>query len=99
MMQNYKDTNNKVHALESEEFEYLLPAGSVKITQEQADILNTPPKKTPAEIDAEKVTRVNAELGTDAIRILIEILIPLINPSLNAEDIINQAKAKRKLEL
>ena len=49
--------------------------------------------------DAEKDKTVSAELGTDAIRIVMETLIPLINPSLNVTDIISQAKAIRKAEL
>jgi len=39
-MLNYKDQNNKLHFLESAEFEYLLPAGCVPITDEEAATLN-----------------------------------------------------------
>ena len=49
------------------------------------------------EIEAEKDARVDAELGIA--KIIIETLLPLINPSLDATDIMSQAKAKRKLEL
>lgn len=35
-MPNYKDTENKLHWLDDESHEYLLPAGSVKITEEEA---------------------------------------------------------------
>ena len=35
-MPNYKDTENKLHWLDDESHEYLLPAGSVKITEKQA---------------------------------------------------------------
>ena len=38
-MQNYKDLNNKLHALDSVEFEYLLPAGCVKITQSEVAVI------------------------------------------------------------
>lgn len=38
-MQNYKDTNNQIHALDSTEFENLLPAGCVKITQAEAEAI------------------------------------------------------------
>lgn len=38
-MQNYKNTNNQIHVLDSTEFEHLLPAGCVKITQAQADAI------------------------------------------------------------
>jgi hypothetical protein len=98
-MQNYKDSDNNVHVLESEKFKHLLPVGSVKITQAQADVLSAPPVKTSAEINADKDARVEAELGSDMVRIIMETIIPLINPSLNVTDIINQAKAKRKSEL
>jgi len=94
-MQNYR-AGNKVHVLDSEEFKYLLPPNAVKITQAQADALLI---KTSAEIEAEKNTRVESELGTDVVRILMETLIPLIDPSLNVGTVINQAKASRKAEL
>ncbi len=35
-MKNYVDTNGSVHAIEDEAFAYLLPAGSVPITDEEA---------------------------------------------------------------
>jgi len=41
-MQNYKDKNGGVHALDSDEFEYLLPLGCVKISQAEADVLLAP---------------------------------------------------------
>lgn len=45
-MQNYKDSNNKLHALDLDKFEYLLPQGCVKITQAEADILQQAPALT-----------------------------------------------------
>ena len=48
-MQNYRDTNNKIYALPSTEFEHLLPQGCVAITQEQATTLNTPAPLTAAQ--------------------------------------------------
>jgi len=42
-MPNYKDANNKVHFIESIAFEYLLPAGCVPITDEEAEELNPKP--------------------------------------------------------
>ena len=36
-MPNYKDINNKVHYLDSEEFEHLLPTGCVQITDEEVE--------------------------------------------------------------
>lgn len=38
-MPHYKDTENKLHWLDSEEHENLLPAGSVKVTEKQADAI------------------------------------------------------------
>ena len=38
-MQNYKDTNNTLHFLDSSEFEYLLPADCVAITDEEAQAI------------------------------------------------------------
>lgn len=35
-MPHYKDTNGKLHFLDDARFEYLLPAGSVPITDEEA---------------------------------------------------------------
>ena len=42
-MPYYKDTNNQLHFSDSSYFEYLLPIGSVKITDEEADALLNPP--------------------------------------------------------
>ena len=33
---NYKDPQNNLHALDSAEFEHLLPVGSIQITDEEA---------------------------------------------------------------
>ena len=41
-MQNYKDSNNKLYALDSDEFESLLPKGCVPITQTEADNMSKP---------------------------------------------------------
>ena len=97
-MQKYKDLNNNVHAI-GEGFEHLLPAGSVKISGAEAIVLLTPAPETPQEASDRKDAQVEIEIGTDTVRIIMEILIPLINPSLNVTDIINQAKSTRRLEL
>jgi hypothetical protein len=39
-MQYYKDDENKLHWLESTEFEYYLPRGCVPITDEEADAIH-----------------------------------------------------------
>jgi hypothetical protein len=36
---NYKAPNNKIHVIDSVEHEYLLPAGCVQITDEEADAI------------------------------------------------------------
>jgi hypothetical protein len=38
-MQYYKDTENKLHWLDSTEYEFYLPAGCVQITDEEAESL------------------------------------------------------------
>ena len=38
-MPNFKDTNNNLHFLDSSEFEYLLPADCVAITDEEAQAI------------------------------------------------------------
>lgn len=48
-MPHYKDTENKVHFLDSSDCEYLLPEGSVQITEEEAFALLNPPA-TPEEM-------------------------------------------------
>ena len=42
-MQNYKAPDNSVHFLNSTEFEYLLPSGSMPITDEEAEALRPKP--------------------------------------------------------
>jgi hypothetical protein len=42
-MPHYKDLNNKLHFLESTEFEYILPEGCVEITEEEAESLRPQP--------------------------------------------------------
>ena len=57
-MPNYKTPENKVHFLDSAVYEHLLPAGSVQITDEEAEALKpVPPEPTTqdllAKLDAE----------------------------------------------
>ena len=39
-MPNYKDSNNQLHFLDSSEHEYLLPAGCVEISDEEAEAIS-----------------------------------------------------------
>ena len=102
-MKYYKDTDNNVHALDSEEFESLLPSGSVKITEAQATALLEGAPETPTEADARKDAQVEYELGTNTVRVLMEALIPAIQDgSINAitpADFVAKVKANRKAEL
>ena len=43
----YKDTNNQLHWLDNSEFEYLLPVGSVRITDAEADEIREANKPVP----------------------------------------------------
>lgn len=58
-MPNYKSPDNKVHHLDDEAFEYLLPAGSVEITEQEADAIITPPRSL-AELKADKLNELDA---------------------------------------
>ena len=42
-MQNYKDNENNIYALESTEFKHLLPTDCIAITQNEADLISHPP--------------------------------------------------------
>ena len=44
---HYKAPDNSVHFIEDPSFEYLLPAGSVPITDEEAAALTAPPPPSP----------------------------------------------------
>lgn len=50
-MTHYKDTENKLHWLESTDHEYYLPAGSVQITDDEAEAIRSAEK---AAIEAAK---------------------------------------------
>lgn len=71
-------------------------------THEDAPVIPIP-QKTPAEIEAGKIKQVDAELGKDNIRIIIETILPMLQDgSINtttADDILIAAKSKRKDEL
>jgi hypothetical protein len=73
----FKDTNNQLHFLDSAEFEYLLPAGCVPITDEEAQVIQ-------AEIEANQPAPVeltpqeklaNAGLTVDELKVLLGIAV------------------------
>ena len=101
-MKKFKDSNNKTHEIE-EGFEYMLPDGCVEIDQAEFDLLTAPPIPTAQEIEDAKTAQAESELGSDAIRIIVETIVPMIQDgsittSIPA-DIIVRAKANRKAEL
>lgn len=51
-MPYFKDTENKLHFLDDASFAYLLPTGSVQITDEEYAELTAPPPETAEEITA-----------------------------------------------
>lgn len=67
-MPHYKAPDNSLHFLDSEEFEFLLPSGSIKITDQQADAIRAAiaPKLDPA-------AEVNAKLN--AVRVVREAML------------------------
>jgi hypothetical protein len=62
-MKYFKDTGERVHALDSLDFLALLPAGSVEVSEAAAMELLVPPPKTQAETDAEDSAAAKAELA------------------------------------
>lgn len=64
-MPNYKAPDNSLHFLDSEEFEYLLPSGSVLISEEEVSVIqeqqNPPP--TLEEIKAKRWEDIKLERG------------------------------------
>ena len=55
-MPHYKDSNNKLHFLDSSEHEYLLPAGCVKISDTEAYKIQFPPMTLSQAYDEQIVT-------------------------------------------
>jgi hypothetical protein len=64
-MPHYKDTENKLHWLDDAGHEYLLPTGSVQITDEEAESLRPqPPAPTYAELRAAEYPSIPDQLDT-----------------------------------
>lgn len=101
-MKKFKDAQNKVYAIE-EGFESLLPEGVTPISDAEADELLAPVPPTAQEISDNKAAQVEAELGGDNIRILVETFLAItqdgsIDTAASA-DVIAAAKARRMAEL
>ncbi|MDE2259630.1 MAG: hypothetical protein KGK17_04815 [Betaproteobacteria bacterium] len=77
-MPHYKDQQNRLHFLDSTEHEYMLPAGCVPITDEEAAILSAPPQPTvqqrrdavQAQIDALERTQIMPRITREALLLL-----------------------------
>ena len=70
-MPHYKSPDNSVHFIDSIEHESILPAGSVKITDAEADELRKPPPPTKEQINADTFARL-ALIDLKSIRALRE---------------------------
>ena len=74
-MPHYKDTNNNLHFLDSAEFEYLLPADCVAITDEEAQAIqaeNEANQPVPVELTPQEKLA-NAGLTVDELKVLLGI--------------------------
>jgi len=101
-MKKFKDLNGKVYEIEKG-FEHMLPESCVEIDQAEFDVLTAPVPLTAQEINAGKDAQVEAELGGDNIRVLVETFIEIVNDGSIATDTVGnvlvKAKAKRRAEL
>ena len=59
-MKYYKDINNNIHYLDDAKFAYLLPDGSVEITEQEAEELRNPPEQI-----SQVITRHLASIDAD----------------------------------
>lgn len=60
-MPKYKDQQNNVHHLDDESFAYLLPVGCVRITEEEATVLTTPPPEPEKSKAKRQITEIERE--------------------------------------
>ena len=79
-MKNYKDQNNQIHVLDSSEFESLLPAGCVEITQAEADAISNPPL-TLAQAQAAQIALIEASY-----KVVIQADIDYLGTTFNADN-------------
>lgn len=64
-MIHFKDTENKLHAIDSLEWVHLLPQGCVQITDEEAHAISNPPK-TLDQARTEKKSQIRAAFEIDS---------------------------------
>jgi hypothetical protein len=65
-MPHYKDTGNQLHFLDDTAFEYMLPEGSVQISDEEADAIRAEQQAaTPAPEPVEPVTKLKDFLAAN----------------------------------
>lgn len=61
-MPYYKDLSNKLHFLDSADFEHLIPEGCIEITEAEVDILANPPP-TAEQVKAARTAEIKAALA------------------------------------
>ena len=62
-MPHFKDTNGKLHFIEDLQYSYLLPSGSVEITEEEVQIILAP---TPEEIENSYINAIQSFMDSKA---------------------------------
>ena len=67
-MPYYKSPDNSLHFLDSVEFEYLLPQGSIQITDEEYATLSAPPEPTQAQLVLAQIATLEASVTDRRIR-------------------------------
>lgn len=70
----FKDTNNQLHFLDSAEFEYLLPADCLAITDEEAQIIQAENQPAPVELTPQEKLA-SAGLSVDELKELLGIAV------------------------
>ena len=63
-MPTYKDSNDNLHFLDSADFAYLLPPGSVEITEAKAEVIRAAqvPVPTPNDLLKQQITALEAQV-------------------------------------
>ena len=71
-MRYYKDAQNKTHALESSDFEHLLPTGCVEITEQEHAKLTAPADIDPRENMTISAAQARVNLNKAGLRLVVE---------------------------